>query len=309
MFSSLIALKLNKSHEIVGYYYHFQKDFSNIYKDISNYFNHSINNIQPLDNFDVLTINKNDSLFISNRYSFNEIAIFLKAKKRTNNLFLYEEGFNMYLPHHFNNPAKSEFNFRNRIKNEIKLHLGMPPNLLALNSFSKVFSTFPIENLKNKKKWNKIEFIQPDIKEKSAINKCLFLSQSLVEDELVDKEKFILFAKNIFIKLSKKYDVIYFKAHPRNSQEIIDSILDGAVNVEFLPKEYNELPAEIFLASEQVDLVGFSSSTLMYASSLFNLKTFQCLGSLVNFSPNKKIEVYYRNVNMLFKTHNIKSLN
>ena len=77
--------------------------------------------------------------------------------------------------------------------------------------------------------------------------------------------------------------------------------------IEEVPLKYKGLPAEIFLASyeQEIDLFSFSSSTLMYASSLMGIKSYQCLDALIDFSKNDKLINYRLSVAEIFTNHSI----
>ncbi|KGL64357.1 alpha-2,8-polysialyltransferase family protein [Polaribacter sp. Hel1_85] len=310
LFSSLTASQLEQNSYSIGYYYVYHKNFTNIYKMISDFLGDSMSIILPIEEMDVNDINFDDTVYFSNRYSSVEIELFYKCYDKTTNLNLYEEGFNTYLKHHFNNPKKSEYNTINNIKNFIKVKIrGKRPNLIKLEEFKNIYTTFKIDHLKNNTNWIPINFVNSNEIQKSN-DSCLFLSQSLVQDSLIDKNIFIDFLESYFSKIGLKYKTIYFKPHPRDDIEMINEIIRKNKNLKLLPEKDSDLPAEILLVKKPMDVIGFSSSTLIYANSLLKITSYECLSDLVKMNKtNYKIQSYYKSVKVLFNKHKISKIN
>lgn len=307
LFACIISLNLKNKAVIEGYYYIYDKNFINVYSKILQFLKAPFDNIQILSNLDIDNLKEDDQIFLGNRFNKVEVDLYYKLKKHVKNIFLYEEGFNTYLRHHFNNNELSDYNIKTFIKNRVKLFIGKTPSLIPLNNFNKVYSTFPLDHLRNKSKWNKIEFLkQNHLNSKNNFSDdCIFLSQTIVEDGFINKLEFLKFIELALSELAKKYTVIYFKPHPRNSNELIDKILKLNYKICFLPDHYQDLPAEFFLMENNIDTYGFSSSTLLYASSLFQIKTFQCLEELIRLYPSKKLNYFYSSVEPFFLKNNI----
>lgn len=306
LFSCIISLNLKNVGIIEGYYYIYDRNFTEVYSKILMLLKAPFDSIKSLSSLDIDNLNEDDQIFLGNRYNKVEVDLYYKLNKHISNIFLYEEGFNIYLKHHFNNKELSDYNIKTLIKNRVKLFLGKTPSLIPLNNFNRVYSTFPLDHLRNKFKWNKIEFLkQNHFKSKKISNKCIFLSQTMVEDGYINELNFLKFIELVLNKLEKKYDVIYFKPHPRNCNDLIKKILKLRDKMDIFPEKYQDLPAEFFLMENNIDTYGFSSSTLLYASGLFKIKSFQCLEELHRLYPSQKLNSFLLSVKPFFHKKNI----
>jgi hypothetical protein len=306
LFSGLISNTINKDSKIEAYYYSYGKDFYPTYSLMLNYVDTSINQINHIDNLRHESISNTDEVFIGNRYNIIEVALFYKLRNKTEKIYLYEEGFNIYIKHHFNNIKQSEFNIITNLKNTVKLLIGRTPSLIKLSKFRKVYTTFPLDHLRDQSKREKIIFLSKNRNTtKNYTNSCLFLSQTLVEDGFINDNSFLKFMNQAFKQLEEKYALIYFKPHPRNSEELISRVLQSNKKVSFLPDDYQQMPAELFLINNTIDVYGFSSSTLLYASGLFNINTYQCMNQLLECVHTPKLEDFYNSVVPLFKKYGI----
>lgn len=306
LFCSLIAEKMDADKDIYGFYYTYQKDFRNVFTKIIDVFDSKVVRINDVEHFKVNSLNPGDYVFFGNRYNNLECSLFKLVKTNTKNYFLYEEGFNTYLGHHFNNSTLNDTNLKLGIKNFVKTCLGKTPSHVKLNDFQKVYTTFKLEHLKDQTKWVKIDFLsknQPIVLENST---CLFLSQTLVEDGFIDEGTYLTFMNKVLKELSKNYDIIFFKTHPRNDVSLMQRILNGNPKIKTLPEPYDTLPAEFFTKDFMVHLYGFTSSTLMYAASLFKTESFQCLDSLIELKSTKELRSFQSSAGPLLKKHGVK---
>lgn len=307
LFGCIISLNLKNKGVTEGYYYIYEKDFSKVYSKILKYLKVPFDSIDLLSNLDIDSIQENHQIYLGNRFNSVEVDLYFNIKKHTNNIYLYEEGFNTYLKHHFNNKALSDYDVKTTIKNSFKLLLGKRPSLIPLRKFKKIYTTFPVDHLRNQSKWNKIEFLKQNHSDSKDIlnDSCIFLSQTLVEDGFINEIDFLIFIDLVLLELAEKYNVIYFKPHPRNSDVLIDRILKSNDKICFIPEYYQDLPAELFLMNNNIDTYGFSSSTLLYASGLFQIKSFQCIEELIRLYPSKKLNEFYSSVKPFFLKNNI----
>ena len=308
MFCCLIVQKWFRNRIVYAYYYKFNKDFTPLYEKISALL--QVNNVKPmpLENFPT-DISEKDKIFFGNRYNQNEILKYYENVSKTDKLYLYEEGFNTYLEHHFNNPKISDKNKILWLKNKIKLYiLGAIPTHVYLGQFKKVFSTFKVGNLNNPEAWQQIDFIEQETDLEGRDGTCIFLLQSLCEDGLMSEKSFLTLVNSIIVQLTAIYDYIYIKPHPRNKSDIINRISSTSEKIMDIPELYADLPVELFLSKNRMDVIGFSSSTLMYSSSLFGFTTYHCMEEAIRYDNNNKILVLKDSVDQLFKIHNVKPL-
>nr|WP_315199388.1 polysialyltransferase family glycosyltransferase [uncultured Flavobacterium sp.] len=310
LFSSLISQKLDKEFIIKGYYHNYGKDFSSFYSEISAYLSSPIRDINLFSSLDVNLVKADDFVFFSNRFNVKEIDFFIKVKKNTKNLFLYEEGLNTYIPHHYTEVRLSDNNFKTSIKNTLKKIAGKSPSLIKLNQFKSIYSTLPIEHLKDQSKSRRIEFLSSKNEFSNDFDSCLFLSQTLVEDGLVNEDLYVSFMKTVINKLSNVYETIYFKPHPRNTDCLINKIVSNNSKIKLLPAMYQNMPAEVYLTKNKLDLYSISSSTLIYGSSLLGINSFQCFDFLIkfqSFQSTAKLLDLRQSCELIFAKHQIKT--
>ncbi|WP_443939724.1 polysialyltransferase family glycosyltransferase [Pedobacter sp. MW01-1-1] len=309
-FAGLMSKQLKG--EWYGIYYIYNKSFYKIYKKIFTILGANFEGINSVDEFDTTILREEDTIFISNRFSVTEVKFFYLVRNRVKSINLYEEGSNTYLKHHFNSPCLNDFGFELKVKNSIKRILGKDPSHIYMKQFEKVYTSFPMKYC-GKDQHRFIEYKQEislDTTKKQQ-KVCLFLSQTLGIDGFLSQGEYNEWLNQFLNKLIDKFDVIYFKPHPRDDDELLVRILeDYKGNIQLLPVEYRELPAEMFLSeNNDVYLIGFFSSTLMYYASLMKGKSFHLMDMLVNdFPDNQKLLGLRTSLNDVFTVHPIVGL-
>lgn len=293
-----------------GFYYNFGGSFRETYKRIADKLNQPYWRIKKYEpgEFDTF-VKKSDIIYLGNRYGSTEMSIYSKYGK-TNQMRLYEEGFNTYLPHHFNNSSRSDSNNVLQIKNLVKRILGRLPSHIYLSEFDKVHTVFRVNNV-NGSKWMRLKcqnlFGHKALYDRNKENNsdCIILSQSLSEDGFAKTDIFIEYLEFLILDLLGKYETVYFKEHPRGKSTPYSRF--KGLGVLEIPESFRGLPVELFLTTKQVDVYGFFSSTLMYASSLMNKNCYEVFTDFSQKYPSKRLKDIEASNLELFGKHNIRS--
>ena len=139
-------------------------------------------------------------------------------------------------------------------------------------------------------------------------NDCLIISQWWSEDGFMTEADYFAFLKITYKRLTQKYTNIYFKAHPRESAEFVNR-LTKEFDFKFLPTEYSDLPIELYLLNNNLDLYGFWTSAMFYAKKAFNMNVYSLFDSLVeNYPENKMIYELHESVKPLLQQYGIPQL-
>lgn len=258
---ALVIKSMGSEENLVGYYYDYQKSFRREYYLISKQLdvNLSINPISEL--------NRNlkiKSLYLTNRFNATEVG--LAQQLNFKELKLYEEGMNFYLDHAHYAPQLNDKNVILKFKNYIKKKIGKPPSHLYLRNFNDVYSMFPLEVNNNISLLQTFKhLLNLERISSSTVKKCIVLSQWYVPDGFVELDTYKKFLKNLFLSLSQ-YDEVYLKLHPREAScDYIDLYEYGYRKIN---SEFENLPVELFLSKQPMDIYGFWTSTLFYMSKL-----------------------------------------
>lgn len=294
----------------IALYYDYGKSFFQIYPKIVELLHSKFDSIEKLSDFNLKQIKKEDSFFFCNRYSIDEIDLFHKIKGKVKECNLYEEGLNTYLDHHFNNPNLNDRSLKLKAKNIVKRCFMKLPSHIYLRQFSNVYSSFPIDY----KNVNNIKITTDEFENginNSETKSCLFLSQTLAVDGFLSLTDYHDWLFTVIGRLTLDFDLVYYKAHPRDNEETIKLMFEKFPNkIRLLPDYYNDLPAELFLIKNLgITLFGFFSSTLVYYASLMNGQSYQLLSRITeDFSQNERLKVINSSMSTLFEQHKISSM-
>ena len=137
-----------------------------------------------------------------------------------------------------------------------------------------------------------------ELQQADSRNAALFLSQSLTEDSFLNMEHEVALTQRILEQLSRRYERVFYKPHPRDSLEKTTAILSQQTpQVQRFP-ETSPLPVEIMLAGNPIQACyGICSSSLVYLPLFADTRTYSLFPWLMR-------ELEYRGVDALsLKTH------
>lgn len=230
---------------------------------------------------------KVDRYFMSNRYNRTEFELLCTMKGRYQKLCAFEDGFATYLPHYFKNAAIHDGspllamsqilcslqNAADRLIRGRRARKRQPISCVPARSFDEIYSILPslpafpahVRRVRIVDEFKAL-FAAP-ANSQSGEKTCVFLSQSLAEDGLVDVETYRRFTHRVLDRLIGRYDRVYFKSHPREGREMQAQALE--MGCELLPPAYRAIPVEFFLTHNPgMAVFGYWSTTLIYASAL-----------------------------------------
>ena len=105
-------------------------------------------------------------------------------------------------------------------------------------------------------------------------NSALFLSQSLVEDNLLKMEHQVDLTTRILEQLARQYERVFYKPHPRDLPEKTTAILSSVPFVQLFPEKLS-LPIEMMFSKDQIKACyGICSSALVYLTRFSDVKTY-----------------------------------
>ncbi len=309
LFAHLVIRELSLKN-VIGIHYIYQKDFSPIFNHIDNILFHKIDRWST-DEIEGIMANSNiEAVFFSNRYSQEEVALFHKLKGRTSKICLYEEGANFYLQHFFLDKNIKDNNFVLKFKNMIKQLFKKNTSHIYLSQIDEIYSVFDLEFLPKKvKRYSLFEQFQK-LQSSRLIKQndsCLILSQWFVEHNYLSEDEYIYYVNHLVEKIENRYNNIYYKPHPRDAEKLNSNIYKNP-KIKRLKTPYNEVPVELFIANQNLDLYGFWSSAMFYINSAWDVDVYSLFQDLINMYPeNQRIkEMYNNDVKPLLIKHEIK---
>lgn len=309
LFAHLVIKQLSLKN-VIGVYYIYQKDFSTVFNYIDNILLNKIDKCN-MDEIEGIMTNRNlEAVFFSNRFSQEEVTLFHKVKGRASKICLYEEGANFYLQHFFLNKNINDNNFVLKLKNMIKQLVKKNASHIYISQIDEIYSVFDLEFLpKNVKRYSLFEQFQK--LQSNGLTKqsdsCLILSQWFVEHNYLSEDEYIYYINHLVKRIEHKYKNIYYKPHPRDAEKLNMNIYKNP-KIKCLKIPYNEVPVELFIAKQNLDLYGFWSSAMFYINSAWDVDVFSLFQDLVNMYPeNLRIkEMYDNDVKPLLIKHKIK---
>jgi len=298
----LVIEKEKIQNSSIGVYYLYDKDFTHIFKMIDKVMGRTIQT-KPLSSFHPKVINH---LFLTNRFSSHEIQFYTKHHNIIDQVSLYEEGANMYLPHFFLDKTINDSNLLLKLKNTIKKKLGKQVSHLPLTTFDSIYSIFDIPFIAKKTKniliYNEFKKLQT-IQNKN--NFCLILSQWFVEHRYLTENEYITYIKNLSHSLKKTYNIVYFKPHPRDNNSMVNRIYN-IDHIARLPSDYEDLPAELVIAKLNLDVFGFWTSTMFYVIEAWDINVYSLFEDLLsNYKKQDIINMYELDAKILLNKHHI----
>ena len=294
MFACLLAEELDGPIE--GYYYESMSNSLKKYEAIDKVLNFPLSKI-PYQELMKKEISEPYELFFANRYHDYEVDIFNKLAKKAVSVNLYEEGFSMYLTHIPFNKLTNDDNIKLKIKNIVRSVLDRRQSHIYLNQIDNIYTI--LENVHKVKK-NKVYYINKfySLKEKTietlGNKSCIILSQWFVEHNLIKEDDYISYISELIINLKKDYNTIYYKEHPRDSISMTNKILNKNSILKQLYYPFNEIPIELYLAKNSIDVYGFWSSAMFYAKKVFNTKIVSLFKDISKKFPSKNMESMYQ---------------
>jgi hypothetical protein len=243
-------------------------------------------------------------LFIAFRFSSSPIRLFYHFKPEK--LCGYEDGLQLYLDHHFTNKRMNDRNPRFIASALIKSFLrvsGIEPDalpyMLRMSDFQEFYSLFPFIAGKPRKtpQYDLVPgFLTTLPAPKSAnagANEALFLSQAIQDDGFVDLKRYLFEVEKLVSDLSLKFDKVFIKPHPRDSEGIKAKLL-SIKRCHILPEPYAQVPAEIYLAAHpSTTIYGFVTSAQAYASAFFGSPVFTLAPKFMNENLGNKALLEY----------------
>jgi len=285
-----------------GYFYQYGRNFEDVYEAMDHIAGH------VLDRNDIAQMDDPKApfrLFIGNRFSNVEIDCFCRLRARSDEICLYEEGVNLYIDHFYLNKKLSDSNKINWLKNQIKRSIGKNPNQIYLREFSKIYSVFSKipyrpNTVMHISLADEMRKISKNKLEKTEKKEALLLSQWFVSHNLLNNNEYFNFIRDAVSYIAQGYDKVYFKAHPRDPDNVTERIL-AELPVLRLPKDFESVPAELFLATNpSVDVFGFWTSAMFYSKHLYGSRSVSFFRALVErFADRSEIREMYKSVQPL----------
>lgn len=308
LFASLINKQNND--ELVGYYYQFHADFSTVFDEIdkileSKLTRYPIENIYNLDRIP-------SEIILSNRFSYEDIKIFEFFKQDKVKFSIYEEGTSFYIDHNYLNKNINDKNIIIKLKNLIKKLINKPSSHIYMKDIDKTYSIFGNPEWMSKKIEQELfcnEFNK--LKNKNKMNtkgNAIILSQWFVEHNILKEEEYIDFIGSVVNTLKNKYSIIYYKAHPRDNENMTQAIINK-YSLSILAEPYNILPVEIFIGKYDVDTYGFWTSAMFYVHRLWDIPTFSLFNKIISIhDKNIKLKEIYTTSKYLLNRYEIPQL-
>ncbi|MDC7676441.1 polysialyltransferase family glycosyltransferase [Asticcacaulis machinosus] len=222
-------------------------------------------------------------LFLSFRFSSFVVRAYYKIKAEA--VCVFEDGLALYTDHAFYDKSLNDRNVHYRIRDGLKRllrHTGIRPNalphFLRFDVFDEIYSVFPwVPDARRDAKMLPIEGGFREVlkaRPSGGAGECLFLSQALVASHMMEKDAYTRLINTIIDALSRKYERIWVKPHPRDEADV-RAFFDSHPKCEALPKAYSRVPAEIYISQNpQTEVYGFTTSTQSYVAKLFGTPTF-----------------------------------
>lgn len=282
-----------------GYQILLEKQMNNkVWNVIKKYDGEKKSKIPFLDNFILKEKYKLKKIFIENKitniYLSNiniplERLFFILADEMNINIHFYEEGSNLYYQNNYIN---------HKFKMSIKKILFFNQRKLYMDT--KFYSARTVyaflNNINPYRTYNKKVILDYNLHDLTIQNLCenlgltdigtLFLSRPMSEDGLINLDEEI----EIFKYLNYKFNDVYVKFHPRESEDK-KNVLRSKFKFKELPEQINDTPVEILVENLKLhNLIGYDTSTLFYTSEL-NRKviTYSVLNLLITKSTHIKL--------------------
>ncbi len=218
-----------------------------------------------------LKIDKDDALVFFTEYEFTNCLLVNYFNKLRKRVYLLEEGIATYL--NFKNiESPLKLNFRLRFKQfllrlysiDVRLHDYGGVNYPVIDN-KYITSALFYYPLKTDRKVNVCLITKNLQNTPTKNNHIVFLNQPLYMDHL-PFAKYISIINKVINSLSSQFEKVYFKAHPRDRDEILTALKDNFSEIRNVLIMRDKQPIEALVASTPVEY-----ACSFYSTALFNL--------------------------------------